>query len=105
MEHIRSEITTETKNKNLDYLIGSTFRNINKLLVCSFKIGQNYYTKSYFNRYYIPLLEIKDFNALIDDKPYLISQYKASKKQFKKISKCQEIMITKTGHLLYFSYY
>ena len=29
----RSEITTQTKNKNLDYLIDPTFRNINRLLI------------------------------------------------------------------------
>ena len=29
----RSEITTQTKNNNLDYLIDATFRNINRLFV------------------------------------------------------------------------
>ena len=29
----RSKITTEAKNNNLDYLIDSTFRNFNRLLV------------------------------------------------------------------------
>ena len=34
----RSEITTQPKNNNLDYLIDSTFRNINRLFALSFKM-------------------------------------------------------------------
>ena len=37
----RSKITTQPKNNNLDYLIGPTFRNINRLFVLSFKTGSN----------------------------------------------------------------
>ena len=37
----RSEITTQTKNNNLDYLIDQTFRNINRLFVLSFKNGND----------------------------------------------------------------
>ena len=33
----RPEITTQPKNNNLDYLIDPKFRNINRLLVISFK--------------------------------------------------------------------
>ena len=33
----RSEITTQVKNNNLDFLINPTFRNINRLFVLSFK--------------------------------------------------------------------
>ena len=42
----RSEITSQSKNNNLDYLIDSTFRNINRLFVFSFKNGnKNFYVK------------------------------------------------------------
>ena len=37
----RSEITTQPKNNNLNYLINPTFRNINRLFVLSFKNGNN----------------------------------------------------------------
>ena len=37
----RSEITMQTKNNNLDYLIDQTFRNINRLFVLSFKYGND----------------------------------------------------------------
>ena len=37
----RSETTTLLKNNNLDYMIDPTFRKINRLLVLSFKNGDN----------------------------------------------------------------
>ena len=47
----RSEITTQPKNNNLDYLIDPTFRNINKLFVLSFKNGDNNPTRSSVDKY------------------------------------------------------
>ena len=64
----RSEITTQPKNNSLDYVIDQTFRNINTLFVLSFKNGDDDPTRNYFHEYYIPLVEIKDFNALTDNK-------------------------------------
>ena len=66
----RSEIATQTKNNNLDYLIDPTFRNINRLFVLSFKNGNDDPSRDVFDKYYMPLVEIKDFNALIDNKPF-----------------------------------
>ena len=57
------------KKKNIDYLIYSTFRNINRFFVLSFKNGKNDSMRNSFEKYYIPLVEIKDFNALIG-KPF-----------------------------------
>ena len=57
----RSEIATQPKNNNLDYLIDLTFRNINRLFVLSFKNGGNDSTRDSFDKYYMPLVEIKDF--------------------------------------------
>ena len=67
----RSEIGKEPKNNNLDCMIGPTFRNvidptfrnINRLFVLSFKNADDDPTTNSFNEYYIPLVEIKDFNA------------------------------------------
>ena len=70
----RSEITTKTRNNNLDYLIYPIFRNINRLFVISFKHGNDDPARSSFDGYYLPSVEFKDFNALIDNKPFLISQ-------------------------------
>ena len=62
-------ITAQTKNNNLDCLINPKFRNINSLFVLYFKNGDNDTTTNSFIKYYMPLVEIKDFNALIDNKP------------------------------------
>ena len=66
----RYEITTQTKNNNLDHLIDPTFRNINRLFVLSFKNGNDDPARDSFDEYYMPLVEIKDFNALIDNTPF-----------------------------------
>ena len=66
----RSEITTPPKDNNLDYLIDPTFRNINRLFVFLFKNGNNNPTRNYFNKYYKALVEVKDFNTFIDNKPF-----------------------------------
>ena len=70
----RFEITTQPKSDNLDYLIDPTFRNVNRLFIFSFKNGHGDPTRYSLDEYYMPLVEIKNFNALIDDKTFLISQ-------------------------------
>ena len=47
----RSEITTQQKNNNLDYLIDPTFRSINRLFVVSFKNVDNDPTKYSVDEY------------------------------------------------------
>ena len=64
----RSEITTQSRNNNIDYLIDPTFRNINRLFVLSFKNGDDDPTRNSCDIYYMTLVEIEDFNALIDNK-------------------------------------
>ena len=66
----RSKITTQIKNNNFDYLIDRTFRNINRLFLLSFKNSNDDATRDNFDKYYMPLVEIKDFNALINNKPF-----------------------------------
>ena len=66
----RSEIIAQPKSNNLDYLIDPTFRNINRLFVPSFKNGNNDPKRNSFYICFKALVEIKDFNALIDNKPF-----------------------------------
>ena len=67
MNKYRSEIPRKPKN-NLDYIIDPMIRNINRLFVISFKAGENDPTKISSNKYYMLLVEIKDFNVLIHNK-------------------------------------
>ena len=69
-------MATQPKNNNLDYLIDSIFRIINRLFVFSFKHVNNDPKRDSFDKYYIPLVEIKDFNALIDNKPFFVQLVK-----------------------------
>ena len=89
----RFEITTQTKNNNLDYLIHLTFRNINFLFVLLFKNDDNDPARNSFDNCYMPLVEIKHFNVLINNKPFFISQQRTNKKRIKNLLKCQEMMI------------
>ena len=41
------------------------------------------------------LVEIKDFNALISNKPFFDQTIKKNKKRIKSLSKCQEMIIIK----------
>ena len=75
----KSEATTKTKNNNLDYLINRTFRNINRLFVLSFKNGNDDPTRDSFDKYNIPLIEIKDFNALNNNKRFFDQPVKKAK--------------------------
>ena len=81
-----SYITTQPKNNSLGNLIGPAFRKINRFFVLSFKNGDNDPTADSFDKYYMSLVEIKDFNALISNKPFFDSK-KASKKQTRSVWK------------------
>ena len=83
----RSEITTQPKNNDLDYVIDPTFRNIDRVYVLSFKNGNNDPTRDSFVKYYMPLVEIKDFNALFDNKPFFDQPVKNKQDAYEKLIK------------------
>ena len=62
-----SEMTNQTKNNNLNYLIDPTFTKVNRLFVLSF---ENENDRTSFSKYYVPNFKIKDFNVLIDGKSF-----------------------------------
>ena len=51
----RSEMSNQTKNNNLNYLIDPTLTNVNRLFVLSF---QNENDRTSFTKYYVPFFEI-----------------------------------------------
>ena len=63
----RSEMTNHPQNNNLNYLIDSTFTKVNRLFVLSF---ENEDDRRSFSKYYVPNVQIKDFNVLIDGKSF-----------------------------------
>ena len=53
----------------------------------------------------MPLVEIKYFNPLIDNKPFFYQPVKKDKKPMKNLLKCQEIMTIQQEKLFDFLYY
>ena len=71
----RSQMTNQGNNNNLNYLVHPTFIKGNKLFVLPFeRIEENNVKKDHrdsFSRYYVPNVEIKDFNILINGEKFL----------------------------------
>ena len=78
----RSGMTNQAKNNHLNYLIDQTFTKVNRLLVLSF---ENEEDKTSFSTYYVPKVEIKDFNVLIDGKTFFDVPVKNKEKAYEKI--------------------
>ena len=77
----RSEMSNQTKNNNLNYLIDPTFTNVNRLFLLSFG---NENDRTSLSEYYVPKVEIKDFNVLIDGKPFFETPIKNKEEAYKK---------------------
>ena len=90
MLHRVNHLNIRFEYKCQPYMIDPTFRNINRLFVLSIKSGGNDPTKNYFDKNYLPLVEIKDFNALIDIKPFFDQTVKNKQEVYEKR---QEMMI------------
>ena len=74
-------------------MIDSIYGNISTLFVLWLKAGESEPARDTFSKYYLPLVEIKDFNALNDSKLFFDHPIKNKKKHLKNISKRQERMI------------
>ena len=72
-------------NKGLDYLIDPTFTNINRLFLLLFKNGNNNPTRNSFDKYYMPLVVIQDFIALINNKPFFDQPVKNKQEAYEKL--------------------
>ena len=106
----RSQMTVQPQNNNLNYLIDPTFMNINRLLVLSFQriARENNATKDHrdsFSDYYVPNVEIKDFNVLIDGKNFFDLPEKNEEEAFEKIMDMSNNNHYITGNLLDFAYF
>ena len=57
-------------------MIDPTCRNIHWFFALSFRNGGNDPARNYFDKYHVLLVEIKDFNAIIDNKPFFYQPMK-----------------------------
>ena len=95
----RSEKTNQTKYSNLNYLIDPTFTKVNRLFVLSF---ENEYDKTSFSKHYVPNVQIKYFNVLINGKSFFDIPIKNDVETYEQII---EINDYKTGNLLDYEYF
>ena len=81
----RSQMTIQLQNNNLNYLTDPTFKNVNRLFVLLFTRNNAGDNRDSFSHYYVPNVEIKDFNILIDGKSFFDLPVKNEEKLMKKL--------------------
>ena len=94
-------MTIQPQNNNLNYLIGPTFTNVNRLFVLSFTRDNEGNNRDPFSDYYVPNVEIKDFNVLIDGKSFFDLPVK-NEEAYEKIIEMSRNNDYTTGNLLDF---
>ena len=95
-------MTNQIKNNNLNYSINPTFTKVNKLFVLSF---ENKNDRASFLKYYVPNLQVKDFNVLTDVKSFFDTPIKNDKETYKQIIKMGRNNDYTTGNFLDYEYY
>ena len=95
-------MTNQTKTNHLNHLIDPTFIKVNKLFVLSFENKEN---RTSFSKYYVPKVEIKDFNVLIDGKKFFDMPVKNKEEAYKKIISIGKNNDYATGNLLDYEYF
>ena len=98
----RSEMTNQTKTNHLNHLIDPTFIKVNRLFVLSF---ENEEDRTSFSKYYVPKVEIKDFNVLIDGKSFFDVPVKNKEEAYEKIMSISKNNDYTTGNLLDYDYF
>ena len=95
-------MSNQTKNNNLSYLIDTTFTNVNRLFVLSF---ENENDRTSFSKYYVPKVEIEDYNVLIDQKRFFEIPIKNTEETYEAIIEMSRNNDYTTGSLLDYEYF
>ena len=93
-------MTIQPQNNNVNYLIDPTFTNVNRLFVLSYVKNRDS-----FSHYYVPNVEIKDLNVLIDGKSFFDWPVKNEEEAYEKIIGISNNNDYTTGNLLDFAYF
>ena len=105
MEQIQIANTIQLQNNNLNSLIDPTFTNVNRLSVLLFTRNNAGDNRNSFWRYYIPNVEIKDFNVLIHWKSFFDLPVKNEDDAYEEIMDISNNNDYTTGNLLDFIYF
>ena len=98
----RNQLTNQTKGL-INYLIDSTFDNVNRLFVLAY---ENEEDRSSFSKYYTPSVEIKDYHILTDQQPYFELPVRNKKETYEKIVDISKNLNDyTTGSLLDYDYF
>ena len=100
----RSQITVQGQNSNLNNLIDPTFTNVNRLFVLSFTRTNAGDNRDSFSYYYVPNVEMKVFNVLIDGKGFFDLPVKNGEEAYEKIIEMRNNSDYTTDNLLEFGY-
>ena len=76
-----------TQNANLNYLIEPSFQGVNRLFVLAFEHDNDNDQRISNKRYYIPNVEIKDYNVMIDGKNFFDQPINSMTKTYENIRK------------------
>ena len=95
-------MTNQTKTNQLNYLINLTFIKVNRLFVLSFKNEED---RTSFSKYYVPNVEINDFNVLIDGKSFFDVPVKNKEEAYEKIMSISGNNNYTTGNLLDYEHF
>ena len=63
----QSKVTTQVPKPYLDYLIDLSFQGFKRVFVFSF---ENTTDKTVHRKYYLPIVEINEYNVVIDEKKF-----------------------------------
>ena len=63
-------MSIQSSNNNLNYLTDPKFTNVNRLFVLPFTRNAIGHYRDSFSSYYVPNVQMKDFNVLIDGKSF-----------------------------------
>ena len=95
-------MTIQPQSNNLIYLIDPTFTNVHRLFVLSFPRNNNTDSRYCFSNYYVPKVEINDFNVLTDGKSFFDLPGKNEEEAYKIIISDNDYT---TGNLLDYADY
>ena len=95
-------MSNQTINNNLNYLIDPAFINVNRLFILSY---ENKNDRTSFLKYYVPKIEVKDFNVLIDGKPFFEIPVKNKEEAYEQTIEMNRNNEYATGSLLDYEYF
>ena len=99
-----SQMSNQSPNNSQNFLVDPTFTNVNRLFVLSFENNENN-SRTSFKTFYLPKVQIKDFNVMIDERPFFHQPVKNEEEAYDKLIEITRNNEYKTGNLLDYEYF